>query len=109
MVAGGGWGADETSGLAIERRPVAAGAVLPRAFGVRHETNLVDSVAIVEAGGFDHAMLEAELAVERRIEERIAVARSIERDLEQAPTLDGVSRIASGAAGLCGGECRPAK
>jgi hypothetical protein len=79
--------------MGVELAPIAARGVTPFARTIRREANLVSPVAIVEAGDFDSAMPLQKLSGQAHIHERVAVARTFERDFVNAPPLHAIARL----------------
>jgi len=83
-----GRAATKGAALAVERGRAGARPPCPVALLVGHEAEAIGPLAIVEAGREDLAVVQREDDIERDVDERIAVARTFERLLEDAPFLD---------------------
>ena len=88
VVACGGYGG-ELSTLAIEGGGIARREVSPLAHFIRHETDAVDAVPVIEPVDRHDAVADAKRGLQADIHERVAGGWSRERDLIDAPTLHG--------------------
>src|SRR5580658_10653194 len=105
MIARLWWCAGEAACATVELSGRACGLVAPRAGRIRHETDAVGAIAVVETFDLDRPMLLRELRGESDIAERIAAGGAFEGDFVETPLFD-VGRPCGGDNWLCGEDFR---